>query len=142
MQISTKLVIDPTTTINDPLKYCNVRSLPSDIKITFCKFIDNLHLGTKSNTVFYKWVILLVKCGRPDFNVSGLKWIIGTHGNWKNQNPGGRFGATSRSAVPIQPIYHKNGPNGLNWQCSLAGSSKTASRILIFSIAMGAKPSF
>ena len=23
------------------------------------------------------------------------KWIIGTHDNWKNQNPGGRFGATS-----------------------------------------------
>ena len=29
-------------------------------------------------------------------------------------------------AVPIQPIYLKNGPNGLNWQCCLAGSSKTA----------------
>ena len=24
-----------------------------------------------------------------------IKWIIGTHGNWKNQNPGGSFGATS-----------------------------------------------
>ena len=23
-----------------------------------------------------------------------IKWIIGTQGNWKNQNPGGRFGAT------------------------------------------------
>jgi hypothetical protein len=41
--------------------------------------------------------------------------------------------------VPIQPIYLKNGPNGLNWQCY---SSKTAPRILIFSIAMGAKYSF
>jgi hypothetical protein len=28
------------------------------------------------------------------------------------------------------------------WQCCLAGSSKTVLRILIFSIAMGAKPSF
>jgi hypothetical protein len=28
--------------------------------------------------------------------------------------------------------------NRLNWQYCLAGSSKTASRILIFSIAMGA----
>ena len=28
--------------------------------------------------------------------------------------------------------------NGLNWQCCLAGSSQTAPRILIFSIAMGA----
>jgi hypothetical protein len=44
--------------------------------------------------------------------------------------------------VPIQPIYLKNGPNGLNWQCFLAGSSKMAPRILIFSIVMGAKPSF
>ena len=31
--------------------------------------------------------------------------------------------------------------NGLNWQCCLAGSSKTAPRRLIFSAAMGAKPS-
>ena len=37
-------------------------------------------------------------------------------------------------ALPIQPIYLKIGPN---WQCCLAGSSKTAPRILIFSIAMG-----
>ena len=29
--------------------------------------------------------------------------------------------------------------NGLDWQCCLAGSSKKASRILIFPIAMGAK---
>ena len=31
------------------------------------------------------------------------------------------------------------GPNWPNWQCSLAGSSKRAPRILIFSIAMGAE---
>ena len=36
-------------------------------------------------------------------------------------------------------IYLKIGPN---WQCCLAGSSKTAPRILIFSIAMGANYSF
>jgi hypothetical protein len=30
----------------------------------------------------------------------------------------------------------------MNWQCCLAGSSKTAPRILIFSIAMGADYSF
>ena len=46
------------------------------------------------------------------------------------------------SALPIQPIYLKKGPNGLNWQCYLAGSSKTAPRVLVFSIAMGAKLSF
>ena len=30
-------------------------------------------------------------------------------------------GAPCKTALPIQPIYHKNGPHGLNWQCSLAG---------------------
>ena len=40
------------------------------------------------------------------------------------------------------PIYQEIGQNGLNWQCCLAGSSKTAPRILIFSIAMGADYSF
>ena len=38
--------------------------------------------------------------------------------------------------------YRKNGPNRLNWQCCLAGSSKTAPRTLILLIAMGSKPSF
>jgi hypothetical protein len=32
----------------------------------------------------------------------------------------------------FQPIHRENGPNGLNWQCCLDGSSKTAHRILIF----------
>ena len=41
-----------------------------------------------------------------------------------------------------QSIYLKIGPNWPNWQCCLAGSSKTAPRILIFSIAMGADCSF
>ena len=40
---------------------------------------------------------------------------------------------------PFGPIFEVN---GLVWQCYLAGSSKTAPRILIFSIAMGAKPLF
>ena len=39
--------------------------------------------------------------------------------------------------LPVQPIYRKKGPKGLNWQCSLAGSSKMVPRILFFSIAMG-----
>ena len=43
----------------------------------------------------------------------------------------------AKTALPIQPIFVVN---GVNWQCSLAGSSKTVPRILIFSIAMGAKP--
>ena len=43
----------------------------------------------------YKWIIMREKCGRPDSNKFQLKWRFGTHGNWKNQNPGGRFGANS-----------------------------------------------
>ena len=43
----------------------------------------------------YKWISMLEKCGHPDINVFHIKWIIGDHGNWKNQNPDGRFGATS-----------------------------------------------
>jgi hypothetical protein len=39
-------------------------------------------------------------------------------------------------------IHRENGPNRLNWQCCLAGSSKMAPRILIFSMAMGADYSF
>ena len=60
----------------------------------------------------------------------------------KKQNPGGRFGATSQTALPIWPIYQEIRQNGLNWQCCLAGSSKTAPRILIFSIVLGAEYSF
>ena len=47
------------------------------------------------------------------------------------------FGA--KYQLPIWPNFEVN---GLDWQCCLAGSSKTAPRILIFSTAMGAKPSF
>ena len=42
----------------------------------------------------------------------------------------------------IQPIYLKTGPNWPNRQCWLAGSFKTALRIFIFSIPMGADYSF
>jgi hypothetical protein len=59
----------------------------------------------------------------------------------KKSKSWGHFGAIRKTALPIQPIYRKNGPNGLNWQCCLSGSSKTAPRVLIFSIAMGVKPS-
>ena len=49
-----------------------------------------------------------------------------------------RFTVFPQIAVPIQPIYLKDGQNGLNWQCC---TSKTDPRILIL-IAMGAKPLF
>ena len=40
---------------------------------------------------------------------------------------------------PFGPIFEVN---GLDWQCYLAGSFKTAPRISIFSIAMGANLHF
>ena len=43
----------------------------------------------------YEWTIMLEKCGRLDLTDFHLIWVSGTYGNWKNQNPGGRFGATS-----------------------------------------------
>ena len=43
------------------------------------------------------------------------------------------------TALPVWPNFEVN---GLDWQCCLAGSSKRAPRILIFSIALGADYSF
>ena len=43
------------------------------------------------------------------------------------------------TALPIQPILPDFLVNGPNWQCCLAGSFKTAPRILIFSIVLGAE---
>ena len=50
-----------------------------------------------------------------------------------------RLGATSSPALPIWPIWPNFEVIGLNWQCFLAGSSKTAPRIFIFSIVLGAE---
>ena len=41
--------------------------------------------------------------------------------------------------LPIWPIWPKFEVNGMDWQCCLAGSSKWAPRILIFSIVLGAQ---
>ena len=40
-------------------------------------------------------IIIPQKCGGIGSNEFHIKWIIGTQGNWKNQNPGGRFWATN-----------------------------------------------
>ena len=45
-------------------------------------------------------------------------------------------------STAISPIWPNFEVNGLDWQCHLAGSSKTAPRILIFLIAMDADNSF
>ena len=60
----------------------------------------------------------------------------------KNQNPGVCFGALAKQHCQFRqfgPIFEVS---GLDWQRYLAGSSKTAPRILIFSIATGADYSY
>ena len=52
------------------------------------------------------------------------------------------FELPAKQHCQSSPFTSEVGPNGLNWQCCLSGSFKTAPRILIFSITMGAKPSF
>ena len=41
--------------------------------------------------------------------------------------------------MPIRPICPNVEANGLDWQCCLAGSSQRATRILVFSIVLGAE---
>ena len=49
--------------------------------------LDPLHTG-------YIEVIMQEKCGGYTETTFDIKWVIGTYGYWKNQNPGGRFGST------------------------------------------------
>ena len=73
-------------------------------------------------------------------NGNKFKWIIGTHGNWKKNQKFLELPAKQHSQFnPFGPILEVN---GLDWQCYLAGSSKMAPRILIFSIAIGANYSY
>ena len=58
-------------------------------------FLYNVETYTLYTHGSYEWIIMLEKCRRLDLTVFHLIWVIGTYGNWKNQNPGGRFGATS-----------------------------------------------
>ena len=46
----------------------------------------------KMNLGINYYVNVLGSLGNNRFQ---LKWRFGTHGDWKNQNPGGRFGASS-----------------------------------------------
>ena len=61
-----------------------------------------------------------------------LKWIIGTHSNWKIKILGAVLDLPAKKALPIQPIWPIFLVNGLDWKCCFAGSSKMAWRILIF----------
>ena len=43
----------------------------------------------------YSWNIKWQKCARMGLNWFHIREIFGTQDNWKNENPGSRFGATS-----------------------------------------------
>ena len=79
-----------------------------------------------------------IKCEHSGGHGFQLALRIGTHDNQKNSNLWSRYRATSKIALPNRPIHLKNEANGLAWQGCLASSSKTAPRILKFSIVMGA----
>ena len=97
----------------------------------------------------------------PGLGLNGikLKWIIGTHGNWKNQNPSSNLSIKVNRSLHIvfqrkQIMFWSyqldstanpaNLPQKLDKLAVLFSwcSSKTAPRILIFSITMGANYSF
>ena len=83
------------------------------------------------------------KLGGLGLNGIKLKWIIGTHGNWKKiKILGAVLELPARQHCQSSPFILKNGPNWPNWRCRLAGSSKMAPRISIFSIVLGAEYSF
>ena len=68
----------------------NLKSLHHD---NFCSF--SILDGLWQNALPRKILLCPKNWGGIVLNGNKLKWIIGTHDNWKNQDPGGRFGATS-----------------------------------------------
>ena len=67
-----------------------------NVFILSCTLFWDIILGRKFVMVVhdsYEWINMLEKCRHLDLIVFHLIWAIGTYGNWKNQNPEGRFGA-------------------------------------------------
>ena len=52
-------------------------------------------LGTEGEQTTNRKNNNLEKCAGMGLNGFYIKWIIGIHCNWKNQNPGNRLGATN-----------------------------------------------
>jgi hypothetical protein len=64
------------------------------------------HRLIRTQTTLAKTEILYPqKCEGKSSHGFHIKWIIGTHGNWKNQNPGSCFGAEYLSYVKFIPTY-------------------------------------
>ena len=76
------------------------------------------------------------KYGGPNSNGFQLKWRFGTHGNWKKSKSWGPFWSYQISSTANSAHFARFLVNGLNWQCCLAGSSKTAPSILILLITL------
>ena len=113
-------------------KFCDIFFLIKEFWINMKRmegryFLANILAKNSIPLEVLEDIVERIRCGKNPFSC----FCGQTFSNRGNMN-----------RLPIQPIYLKNGPNGLNWRCCLAGSSKMAPRILIFSIAMGAKPSF
>ena len=70
----------------------------------------------------------------------GSQWFSHKMNDWdplqlkKIKILGARYGA-----LPIWPIWPNFEVNGLDWLCWLVGTSKTAPRIFVFSIVLGAE---
>ena len=62
------------------------------------------------------------------------------HGSqWVSHKMYNRHPLQLKKSLPIWPIWPNFEVDGLDWQCCLAGSSKTAPRIFILSIVLGAE---
>ena len=68
----------------------------------FWQIFTSAYQNTVSQSTLPRKILLCpINWGAYGLKGNKLKWIIGTHDNWKNQNPGGRFGATSYTTLPI-----------------------------------------
>ena len=90
--------------------------------------LRNILLCQLFRALSWQWISAKIKVWHP--------WQLKKSKSW------GPYWSYQLTALPIQPIWSIFEVNGLNWHYCLAGSSKTAPRILIFSIAMVADYSF
>ena len=80
----------------------------------------------------YELIIMLEKCGRLNLTVFHL---MSNRHLWQQKKIkilGAILEISVKQLCQSSPFTSKIGPNGLNGQCCLAGSSKTAPKILIF----------
>ena len=105
------------------MKNENSIDLPMEIWQKIFRFLDK-KCRKNATLTCRKWFKII----RHDTIQSGMDFFISGQNTLKR---------SSTNYTPRLGFIHR-----LNWQCYLAGSSKTAPRILIFSIAIGADYSF